>query len=66
MTSYFAYEVISVLPPHVSVGGDIHSLGLKRSQCPSVWDNKESCTFSMRQQALHKLCQQIQKYSQNL
>lgn len=55
--SYSAYEVISVFPPHVTIGGHIHSLGLKRSQCPRVWQDKECCTFSMSQQAAQKLCQ---------
>lgn len=66
MASYFAYELISVFPPHVSVGSDIHSPRLKRSQQSGVWWNKESCSFSMSQQAAHKLCTQTQRCSQNL
>ena len=62
MASYFAYELISVFPPHVSVGSDIHSPRLKRSQQSGVWWNKESCSFSMSQQAAHKLCTQTQRH----
>lgn len=55
MASYFAYKMISVFPPHVSVGGHIHSEGLKWLQRPHAWQDKESCTFSMSQQAANKL-----------
>lgn len=53
--TYFAYEVVSVLPPHVSVGSHIQSLTFKRSQHPRVWRDKKSGAFSMSQQATDEL-----------
>lgn len=59
--AYFAYEGISVFPPHVGVGGDVHGFSLKRSQRAGVWPHKESCTFPVSQQVTHKLCQDTEK-----
>lgn len=55
--AYFTYEEISVFPPHVGVGGDVHGFSLKRSQHASVWRHKESRTFPVSQQVTHKHCQ---------
>lgn len=66
MATYFAYEVVCVLPPHVSVGSHVHSPTLKRSECPRVWRDKKSGAFSMSQQATHKLWQRANKQNQFL
>lgn len=55
--AYFTYEEISVLAPHVGVGGDVHGFSLKRPQRAGVWRHEERHTFPVSQQVAHKLCQ---------
>lgn len=59
--AYFAFEEISVFPPHVGVGGDVHGFRLERSQRAGVWRRKEGCTFPVSQQVPHELCQEAEK-----
>lgn len=64
--SYFAYEMVTVFPPHVCVSCHIQTHGLKCSQHACVWQDKEGCTFSMSEQAAQELCRYRNKDSAGL
>lgn len=61
VAAYSTHEDISVFPPHVVVGGDVHRFCFKRAQHAALWRNKETHAFPMRQQVAHILCQDTQE-----